>query len=93
MARQIIDGTAAYINLPGGGKCLDVGCGSGALTIAVAKRNPRAEVIGVDRWGKRYAERNRDKVIKESFAARCGCTVPLSMQVVSYRSGFFHNRG
>jgi len=55
MARQIIDGTAAYINLPGGGKCLDVGCGSGALTIAVAKRNPRAEVIGVDRWGKEYA--------------------------------------
>jgi len=55
MARQIIEGTAAYVNLPGGGKCLDVGCGSGALTIAVAKRNPRAEVIGVDRWGKEYA--------------------------------------
>lgn len=55
MARQIIEGTAAYINLPAGGKCLDVGCGSGALTIAVAKRNPRAEVIGVDRWGKEYA--------------------------------------
>lgn len=55
MARQIIEGTAAYINLPAGGKCLDVGCGSGALTIAIAKRNPRAEVIGVDRWGKEYA--------------------------------------
>jgi ubiquinone/menaquinone biosynthesis C-methylase UbiE len=59
MARQIIDGTAAYINLPAGGKCLDVGCGSGALTIAVAKRNPRAEVIGVDRWGKEYASFSR----------------------------------
>ena len=55
MARQIIDGTAAYIDLPEGGKCLDVGCGSGALAIAVAKRNPNAEVIGVDRWGKEYA--------------------------------------
>ncbi len=55
MSRQIIDGTAACVNLPAGGKCLDVGCGSGALTIAVAKRNPRAEVIGVDRWGKEYA--------------------------------------
>ncbi len=55
MAKQIIDGTAAYVNLPDGGKCLDVGCGSGALTIAVAKRNPMAEVIGVDRWGKEYA--------------------------------------
>ena len=55
MASQIIDGTAAYINLPDGGKCLDVGCGSGALAIAVAKRNPKAEIIGVDRWGKEYA--------------------------------------
>ena len=55
MSRQIIDGTAAYINLPDGGKCLDVGCGSGALAIAVAKRNPKAEIIGIDRWGKEYA--------------------------------------
>ena len=55
MASQIIEGTAAYVNLPNGGKCLDVGCGSGALAIAVAKRNPKAEVIGVDRWGKEYA--------------------------------------
>lgn len=55
MANKIIEGTAAYVNLPDGGKCLDVGCGSGALAIAVAKRNPKAEVIGVDRWGKEYA--------------------------------------
>ena len=55
MARQIIDGTAAYVNLPDGGIILDVGCGSGALSIAVAKRNPKAEVMGVDRWGKEYA--------------------------------------
>jgi len=59
MAKQIIEGTAAYVNLPDGGKCLDVGCGSGALTIAVAKRNPKAEVIGVDRWGKEYASFSR----------------------------------
>ena len=55
MSRQIIDGTAAYVQLPHGGKCLDVGCGSGALSIAVAKNNPKASVIGVDRWGKEYA--------------------------------------
>ncbi len=59
MARQIIDGTAAYVNLPAGGKILDVGCGSGALSIAVAKRNPRAEVMAVDRWGKEYASFSR----------------------------------
>ena len=55
MARQIIEGTASYVKLPDGGKCLDVGCGSGALGIAVGKRNPRAEIVGIDRWGKEYA--------------------------------------
>ena len=55
MARQIIEGTAACVKLPEGGKVLDVGCGSGALAIAVGKRNPKAEIIGIDRWGKEYA--------------------------------------
>ena len=55
MARQIIEGTAACVKLPKGGKCLDVGCGSGALAIAVGKRNPKAEIVGIDRWGKEYA--------------------------------------
>ncbi len=55
LSRQIVEGTAKYMDLPEGGKCLDVGCGSGALTIAVAKRNPKAEIYGVDRWGKEYA--------------------------------------
>lgn len=52
LSKQIIEGTANYINIPNGGKCLDVGCGSGALTIACAKRNPKAEIVGLDRWGR-----------------------------------------
>ena len=55
MSRQIIDGVAEYVKLPEGGRCLDVGCGSGALTIAVSKRNPQGTVIGIDRWGAEYA--------------------------------------
>jgi len=55
MSRQIIEGVASYVNLPEGGKGLDVGCGSGALTIACAKRNPNATMHGIDRWGKEYA--------------------------------------
>lgn len=55
MSRQIIDGVAEYVKLPEGGRCLDVGCGSGALAIAVAKRNPQSTVTGIDRWGAEYA--------------------------------------
>lgn len=55
MSKQIIDGIAEYVKIPDGGKGMDVGCGSGALAIACAKRNPNATIIGVDRWGKEYA--------------------------------------
>ena len=72
MSRQIIEGTAEYVKLPQGGKCLDVGCGSGALGIAVAKRNPEAEIIGIDRWGKEYA--SFSKKLCESNARAEGVT-------------------
>ena len=55
LSRQIIEGIAEYVDLPEGGRCLDVGCGSGALAIAIAKRNPKAQILGIDRWGKEYA--------------------------------------
>lgn len=60
MSKQIVEGTAEFITLPKGGKGLDVGCGSGALTIACAKRNPQGAFIGIDRWGKEYASFNKD---------------------------------
>ncbi|MCR5476974.1 MAG: class I SAM-dependent methyltransferase [Lachnospiraceae bacterium] len=59
LSKQIIDGVASYVHLPDGGKGLDVGCGSGALTIACAKRNPKASFTGIDRWGKEYASFNK----------------------------------
>lgn len=55
LSKQIVEGTADYVVLPEGGKGLDVGCGSGALTIACAKRNPQGEMIGIDHWGPEYA--------------------------------------
>ncbi len=55
LSRRIVDGTAERVAVPEGGTCLDVGCGSGALSIAVAKRNPQAKVLGVDLWGPEYA--------------------------------------
>lgn len=35
----------------GGGKLLDIGCGSAAVTIMIAKKYPDAHVTGVDYWG------------------------------------------
>ena len=55
LSKQLIDGTAEHITLPDGGVGLDIGCGSGALTIACAKRNPQGKMVGIDRWGKEYA--------------------------------------
>ena len=58
-ARRIIDKVSDYVVLPENGMGLDVGCGSGALTIACAKKNPKAKMMGLDRWGKEYASFNR----------------------------------
>ena len=54
LAKTIIEGTAEFVTLPEGGTGLDVGCGSGALTIACAKRNPRAQMLGCDIWSGAY---------------------------------------
>ena len=61
LSRQIIEGIADYVSSSQDGKILDVGCGSGALAIACAKRNPGAAVVGLDRWGKEYT----------SFSKKC----------------------
>ena len=42
------------IDWGGGGNVLDIGCGSGALSIRLAKRYPEAMVTGVDLWGKQW---------------------------------------
>ena len=54
LSKSIIDGIADYVDLADGATALDIGCGSGALSIAVAKKNPKAEIIGCDLWGKEY---------------------------------------
>lgn len=55
LSKRIVEGVSEYVALPDGGRGLDVGCGSGALTLACAKRNPRGQMLGVDRWGPEYA--------------------------------------
>ena len=48
---------------------LDIGCGSGALTIACAKRNPQGKMVGIDRWGKEYASFSLPLCEKNAAAA------------------------
>ena len=39
----------------GKGTLLDIGCGSGALTIRCAKRFPYAQLVGIDFWGAEWS--------------------------------------
>lgn len=47
---------------------LDVGCGSGALTIACAKKNPQGTMVGIDRWGKEYMDFSNALCVKNAEA-------------------------
>ncbi|MGP1587871.1 MAG: class I SAM-dependent methyltransferase [Treponemataceae bacterium] len=72
ISKKIIQGVASYVTVPNGGKALDVGCGSGALTIACAKKNPQGTIVGVDRWGKEYSSFSKN--LCEKNAALEGVT-------------------
>lgn len=69
MAKTIIDGTAAHVTLPDGGTGLDIGCGSGALTIASAKRNPNASMVGCDIWSGGYKTVFSQKLCEQNAKA------------------------
>ena len=84
LSRDIVEGTAGHVQIPEGGTGLDVGCGSGALTIACAKRNPDAHMVGIDRWGAEYAsfsqalcERNAEAEGVNNVSFRAGDAVRL----------------
>ena len=90
-AYRSIDGTAEHITLPEGGVGLDIGCGSGALTIACAKRNPQGKMVGIDRWGKEYAsfslplcEKNAAAEGVKNASFRCGNAVKLDFPDESF---------
>lgn len=42
----------SHLKWSGDGKVLDIGCGSGALMVDLAKKYPNSTIIGIDNWGK-----------------------------------------
>lgn len=64
----------AKLDWDGVGKALDVGCGSGTMTIRMAKVYPGSSVTGVDYWGKAWdyslAQCEKNAEI-EGVAERC----------------------
>ncbi len=51
---KVLDNVLSYLNVlhwDGTGKLLDIGCGSGAMSIKAAKKYPSAMVTGMDYWG------------------------------------------
>ncbi|UCC59063.1 MAG: methyltransferase domain-containing protein [Candidatus Bathyarchaeum sp.] len=44
----------ANLDWNGEGRALDIVCGNGALTIKLAQKYPKAQIIGIDCWGKTW---------------------------------------
>jgi SAM-dependent methyltransferase len=68
------------LNWSGEGTALDIGCGNGPLTIALAKRYPNAHVTGIDYWGKAC---DYSKTVCEGNAAAEGVADRTSFQKAS----------
>jgi len=75
----------------GQGKALDIGCGNGPLTIALAQRHPEAHVTGIDTWGKAW---DYSQALCERNAEAAGIAERTSFQQASasalpFEDGFF----
>jgi SAM-dependent methyltransferase len=79
------------LNWNGEGQALDIGCGNGPLTIALAKRHPDGHVTGIDTWGKAW---DYSKAVCERNAKAAGVTERTDFQKASasalpFEDGFF----
>jgi SAM-dependent methyltransferase len=51
---QIRELVLAHLDWNGEGQALDIGCGSAALTVNLARKYAEARVMGIDYWGSRW---------------------------------------
>ena len=74
MMERVHQVVLSHLDFDGQGQLLDVGCGSGALSIRAALTWRSAQVVGIDYWGSAYGygqtmcEKNAES---EGVAARC----------------------
>ena len=71
---QVHEALLTALDFDGEGTILDVGCGSGALSIRAALAWPQARVIGVDQWQKVYGysqQRCTHNAASEGGGGRC----------------------
>lgn len=69
MMEKVHDEILSELNYDGNGTLLEVGCGSGALSIRAALTWPETKVVGVDYWGAIY---NYSKMLCENNAKKEG---------------------
>jgi SAM-dependent methyltransferase len=72
-----------HLEWDGHGQALDIGCGSAALSIRLAKKYPGAKVTGVDSWGERW---EYSKALCERNATIEGVGEHMSFQKASASS-------
>lgn len=52
--KQVQDLVLKHLDCEEMKKVIDIGCGSGSLTIGIAKRYPDVEIVGIDYWGDKW---------------------------------------
>jgi SAM-dependent methyltransferase len=77
---RVQDLVLEHLAWDGRGRALDIGCGNGPLSIALAGKFPRALLTGIDFWGESW-EYSRD--VCESNAAGRGVAERVSFQQAS----------
>lgn len=65
---RVLDHLISHIEWDGQGRALDIGCGSGALTVRTAEKYPGAAVTGIDSWGKGWGY-SREQCMMNARAA------------------------
>ena len=78
LSAHIISYVAEKLDADMSGHVLDIGCGSGALSVAVAKRCATVQVTGIDYWGPRWGYGKQQ------------CERNAALEGVSRRTTFMH---